>query len=334
MSEFKNPKLRYHIIDRELRRWPSITCKRLHEIIQRELDKSITSRMILNDLNTMQEPPPVGFNAPIVKDKRTRKFSYSDRNFSIKSFGLTAEEIIAIKFYAACLKIYSEYSIFGSFSTAINKIVEGVDVKNKFSDKNLIDFVVQTDTLPNAKGSEFLSDIIEAIDNKKLIQFSYTKFNSTENRTRVLAPYMLKEYKNRWYVLGVPEGGDRILTFALDRIQNVSKTDNQFEKYVSFDYEKYFDHAFGITTPDLPIEKIVLRFSKTEAPYILSLPIHKSQKVLKQNNDYLDISIEVIPCYELFEFILGKTPDVKVLSPQSLAIKISSMLESGKKNYK
>lgn len=334
MSEFKNPKLRYHIIDRELRRWPSISCKRLHEIIQRELDQPITLRMIQIDLQTMQEAPPIGFNAPIIKDAHSRKYKYADRSFSIKSFGLTEDEIKAIKFYAACLKLYSDYSIFGSFSTAINKIVEGVSVKNKFSDKNLIDFAVQTDTIPNAKGSEFLSDIIGAIDNRNYIQFSYKKFNSNEIRTRILAPYMLKEYKNRWYILGVLEGGDRILTFALDRVQNFILTDKYFEKEIIFEYEKYFDHAFGISTLDVPVEKILLRFSKTEAPYILSLPIHKTQKVVKQTKDYLDISIDVIPCYELWEFILGKTPEVIVLSPKSLSQKISSMLERGKKNYK
>ena len=334
MSEFKNPKLRYHIIDRELRRWSSISCKRLHEIIEKELDQPITLRMIQIDLRTMQEAPPIGFNAPIIKDSRTRDYKYADRSFSIRSFGLNEDEIKAIKFYAACLKIYSEYSIFGSFSTAINKIVEGVSVKNKFSDKNLIDFVVQTDTIPNPKGSEFLSQILEAIDTRVYIQFSYAKFNSNEIRTRTLAPYMLKEYKNRWYVLGVLKDGDRILTFALDRIYDFVLIDNHFEKKIIFEYEKYFAHAFGISKPDVPIEKILLRFSKAEAPYILSLPIHKSQKVVEQTNDYLDISIEVIPCYELWEFILGKTPDVKVLSPQSLVRKISSMLEMGKKNYK
>jgi len=333
MSEFKNPKLRYHIIDRELRKWPSISCKRLHEIIQRELDQPITIRMVQIDLQTMQEAPPIGFNAPIIKDNRARKYKYADRSFSIQSFGLTEDEIKAIKFYAACLKIYSEYSIFGSFSTAINKIVEGVSVKNKFSDKNLIDFVVQTDTIPNSKGSEFLSQIIEAIDNQDYIRFSYAKFNSYEIRIRILAPYMLKEYKNRWYVLGVLQDGDRILTFALDRIQDFALTDTHFEKKIIFEYEKYFAHAFGISTLDVPVEKILLRFSKEEAPYIISLPIHKTQKVVKQTNEYLDVSIEVIPCYELWEFILGKTPDVKVLSPQSLVIKISSMLEKGKKNY-
>jgi predicted DNA-binding transcriptional regulator YafY len=254
--------------------------------------------------------------------------SYSDRDYSILNFGLREEEITAMKFYAICLNLYSDFSIFKSFASAINKIVEGVNVKNRFPNDSIADLIIQTDTIPNVKGSEFISQIIDAISNSTLIQFDYQKFNIKEIKRRELAPYMLKEYKNRWYVLGILRDGYDIITFCLDRMINLVVTENKFVK-TNFDYEKYFEHSFGITTPNAPIEKIILRFSKNEAPYIKSLPIHKTQQIEQDTPEFTDVSIEIIPSYELFEFILGKTPDVLVISPLTLKNKISIALKAG-----
>lgn len=328
MSKFKIPFLRYRIIDRELQKWPSITSARLKKIVENELDIIITLRTIQGDLKDMTEDRLLGFNAPIVYDKKNKTYSYSDRNYSILNFGLREEEITAMKFYANCLNLYSDFSIFKSFASAINKIVEGVNVKNKFGDNSSAELIIQTDTIPNVKGSEFISKIIDAISTSSFIQFDYQKFNIKEIKRRELAPYMLKEYKNRWYVLGILINSSDIITFCLDRITNLTVTENRFVK-TDFDYEKYFEHSFGITTPNAPIEKIILRFSKNEAPYIKSLPIHKTQQIEKDTPEYTDVSIKIIPSYELFEFILGKTPDVLVISPLTLKNKIFIALKKG-----
>ncbi|MDB5231659.1 MAG: hypothetical protein JWN76_2464 [Chitinophagaceae bacterium] len=333
MSKFKNPGLRYLIIDRSLRRWKSVSTQTLREIIQRELDVNITLRSIQLDIETMMRPYPAGFDAPIDEDKKTHQYSYTDPAFSITTFRLKEEEIKAMRFYAACLKMYSEYSIFSSFSSGINKIVEGVNIRNRFQENRDADFIIQTDTIPNPHGAEYLSDIIEAIDEKKYMEFNYLKFSSGEIKKRVFAPYMLKEYKNRWYVIGVERGENKITTFALDRVSEPVILDQNFSRTIEFDNEKYFTHSFGITRPDAPVEEVVLRFTKNEAPYILSLPIHKSKKLIKQQPDYTDISISVIPSYELYEYILGKTPDVTVLSPQHVKESIKNSLRKGVNLY-
>jgi predicted DNA-binding transcriptional regulator YafY len=328
MSKFKNPSLRYNIINRELRRWPSITTHRLKNIVEKELDVKVSLRTIQKDLRAMMEDAQLGFNAPIEHNKRDNTYSYSDPGYSILNFGLREEEITAMKFYAACLNLYSDYSIFKSFSSAITKIVEGVNVKNRFKNKDLANLIIQTDTIPNVKGSEFISFIINAISEAKFIQFDYVKFNVVGVKQRELAPYMLKEYKNRWYVLGILKDNTEITTFCLDRASNLVITETEFIKK-EFDYEKYFAHSFGITTPNDPVEKIVLRFLKPEAPYIKTLPIHSSQKIEKDTSNYTDISIRVIPSYELFEFILGKSPDLIVISPAWIKNKITKSLQKG-----
>ncbi len=106
------------------------------------------------------------------------------------------------------------------------------------------------------------------------------------------------------------------------------------DELTQFDPAKYFNHSFGIITPDAPVETIILQFTKDQIPYILSLPIHKTQKVIKQTSRSLTISITVMLSYEVYEYILGKSPDVKVIKPARLAKEIAEKLQLSAKLYK
>jgi predicted DNA-binding transcriptional regulator YafY len=183
-------------------------------------------------------------------------------------------------------------------------------------------------------GSEFLSIIVQAIEEGICVEFDYKKYGDVSEKKRIVAPYLLKEYKNRWYILGVASNSGKVQTFALDRISAMILNAQDPKRLVTFDPAHYFKYAFGITTPDKKVERIILEFSASQAPYIKSLPIHPTQKIMQETSKFLQIQIEVIPSYELFEFILGKTPEVRVISPSGIAKTIKNALEKGIKAYR
>lgn len=332
MAKSKNQFFRHRIIDSALRENSWVKTSRLQEMIEEKLIESVDIRTVQLDIKAMKEDTRLGFNAPIEYDKR-KGYRYTDRDYSIFNFALHANEINALKFYASCLKIYSEYAIFKDFSNAIQKIVDGVSIRHSLKRETDHRLIVQTDTVSASTNSDYLATIINAIDEAVCISFDYQKYGDKMKKNRTLEPCLLKEYKNRWYVLGNLNGDSRILTFALDRISLLEITSISFERIIDFDPEKYFKHSFGITTPNDPVEEIVLEFVSFEAPYIKSLPIHPTQKILKENKKSLRISIEVIPSYELYEFILGKTPDVKVISPRRIKEYIAKKLTEGAEAY-
>lgn len=333
MSKSKNQFFRHRIIDSALRNNTWVKSSRLQKIIEDKLLESVDIRTIQMDIKAMKEDTRLAFYAPVEYDSKNKAYRYTDRDYSILNFGLHAHEINALKFYASCLKIYSEYAIFKDFSNAIQKIVDGVSIRHSLKRETRPELIVQTDTIVNSTNSDYLETIIHAIDENLNITFDYQRYGQKVKKNRGLSPYLLKEYKNRWYVLGTLVNENKILTFALDRISSLFITPNKFQKGVSFDHAKYFKHSFGITTPDKPIEKIILEFVSTEAPYVRSLPIHPTQKIIEDTSKRLRISIEVIPSYELYEFILGKTPDIKVISPLHLKAYISTKLKEGVASY-
>lgn len=333
MPKSKNQFLRFQIIDSALRSNSWVKTTRLQQLIYEYLREEVTLRTIQKDIEAMKNDTRLKYYAPIKQDTRRKAFSYTDRDYSIMSFALGKEEINALKFYASCLRIYSEYSLFKDFSNAIQKIVDGVSIKNRLSkdiDPNLI---VQTDTIPNLKGNEFLTTIVQAIDEKVNIEFDYQKYGDENKKSRSMSPYLLKEYRNRWYVLGNLKNNSKVSTFALDRISNLKMTADKYETIINFNHSDYFKFSFGITTPSEPVEKVVLEFSANEVPYIKSLPIHPTQTIIKETKKSLRVSIDIIPSYEMYEFIFSKTPSVKVISPPHIVEYVKTMLRSGLQLY-
>ena len=98
-----------------------------------------------------------------------------------------------------------------------------------------------------ARGFEHLNGIVHAITNKKVIKFNYQKFWESEKSEKVVMPYALKEFKNRWYLLAAdykPKNGEFFLkTLGLDRISDLDITNTSFKRE-NINVEDAYKNAF------------------------------------------------------------------------------------------
>ena len=79
---------------------------------------------------------------------------------------------------------------------------------------------------------------------------------------------------------------------------------------------------------------MVLFVDKYHAPYVLTKPIHYSQKMIKEDETGIIIRIDVVLNFELEREILGFGEFVKVLAPRMLASRIRQRLGKAKQGYK
>lgn len=335
MPKTKEQSFRYRVIDAELRARPWVKTVELQRAIEALLMESVDLRTIQKDLKDMRDDTRLGYFAPVEYDTKRKAYRYTDRDYSILQFGLQASEVSALKFYASCLQLYSEYGVFKDFSNAIQKIINGISLKNTLHKDTDPALIIQTDTAANARGSDLLERIIQAIDEKTNLSFTYQKYTGEKrSQQRIISPYLLKEYKNRWYVLGMSLKDRKIKTFALDRITSLAFAPGQYNRDGGFDPAAYFKHSFGITTPDEPVEEITIKVFGSEIEYLQSLPIHPTQKIIKKTKNYLLISIRVIPSWELFEFLLGKSPNLEIISPVAIKAKLQVLLRQAVSHIK
>jgi predicted DNA-binding transcriptional regulator YafY len=100
-----------------------------------------------------------------------------------------------------------------------------------------------------------------------------------------------------------------------------------------FEVREFFKYIIGMSAS---IEKPVLikiRFNAKQAPFILSQPIHQSQKVITSAETHTIISLFVIINFELVSWIYSFGPEVEVLEPLWFRDQISDGLKKASKAY-
>lgn len=185
------------------------------------------------------------------------------------------------------------------------------------------------------RGTEHLIGLIHAIKSKLWIEFEYEKFWGDDTITDCkAAPYLLKEFKHRWYVIAQEDKDQRPKFFALDRMRQLVVGTNNFSPWGSFNAETFFDHCYGIFVPnDARPEEIVLSFTPEQGKYIESLPLHVSQETLCRNETETRIKLLLCPTYDFIMELLSMGGNVKVLSPVWLAEDIAEMLREALRRY-
>ncbi|MBX7181570.1 MAG: WYL domain-containing protein [Bacteroidia bacterium] len=180
-----------------------------------------------------------------------------------------------------------------------------------------------------AFGQEFIPTIIESIQSKKKLKFSYHKFFEKHESTRVVEPFLLKEFKNRWYLLASEHPSEPVKSFGLERIQSVEITDQPCEMTNSGAIADKYINCFGIICPEQgkPYE-IVLAFDTFQSKYIQTLPLHPSQTLIFENESEVHFRYYLYLTPDLIMEILSFGDTVEVLSPPELRHQIQQNLET------
>jgi predicted DNA-binding transcriptional regulator YafY len=347
MPVTKHSFARYQVIDACIRNrqrsYPGIDY--LIERCSQRLDQKISRSTIEKDLKAMKDDPEPGYYAPIRYDRLKRGYYYEDPEFSISKIQVKEEDIDAIEFAAKILRQYRGFHMVKRYAEAIDRIIDVVDVRRILSMEEFEEYV-QFDTPPYMEGSGYIEPIIRAIKEKRVIGIVHERFGKASERmqnakctvqnakseTRLLHPYLLKEYNNRWYVIGWDENEKDIRTFGLDRIKSIEPLNNPYRKS-DFNPREYFKYTIGIIAPQSKPPKIRIEFTKQQAQYLLTQPIHQSQQVLKETKDKVVFGFEVHPTYEFISVLFGYRDKAKVLTPDWLIKGMKELLERMVKQY-
>ena len=339
MSLHKHALIRYRIIDSMMRNsykpYPSIEeirSKCEDSLFGSDWGEHISISTIEKDFKAMRSDEELGFFAPIKFSRVHFGYYYTEEDFTIHNIPLKNEDIDAIKFASNTLMNFRESPMFAQFRFAIEKIFDRLNISTDVQDERL-DKLVQFDSYPNYPGKEYLQPLYKAIKDYHQVTLKYQKFNSAEISERLVHPYLLKEYRHRWYLIAFLKGKNRLATFALDRIQGVELLDGDFVVAPNFDPEEFFKYSFGITHSDEDPEKVMLKFPLHQKGYLLTQPLHDSQIIIEETQDSFLLEIEVYLTYELIERVLGYGEDVKIISPERLKDKVTDRFNKALGQY-
>lgn len=251
-----------------------------------------------------------------------------DYNFTVskRTFKRDIEDISALYnidiVYDFSRKVY--YIDFDEEPEINERILEAFDTFNalNISDR-LSDYIHFEKRRP--QGTENLYGLLHAIKNKVQIGFAYQKFWEGTITARVVEPYTLKEFRNRWYVLAKDLKDQKVKSFALDRLSGLEITNRKFRLPADFNINDHFKYSFGIISPnEQKPQEVVLSFDPHQGKYIKTLPLHHSQKILTDNEDELVIKLILFVTFDFLMEVLSFGDNVKVIQPESLVAEVKN----------
>ncbi len=332
MPKNKEALSRYHIINRCLRDYRYVTLQKLEDKCFDAFDHEISRRTLEQDIHDMRYDRNLGYYAPILYDRSQSAYRYDDPDYSIDNFPLSAHDLEALTFASAMLDQYRNMEIISDFAGAVQKILDAMKIRRSLL-KEPGRQVVGFENFPVNGGSEWLTVILDSILGRKALSIEHHRFDSNEVHHHVVHPYFLKEYGNRWYLVGWQAAHKRIQSFGLERILELKVLPEEPFFDSGFDPVKYYQHAIGVIVTDDKPEKITLRFTAKQGKYILTQPIHSSQETVSESPESIVIRVRLTANYEFISMILGWGPDVEVVAPEAFRLKVKQMVADMLKQY-
>lgn len=339
MPETKNPLIRYQVLDKCLRSTSrNYSAKDLLNEVNQELElrfgsgssgSRIGKVQLHSDLENLREI----YNAEIItrnapSDARIKLYSYANPKYSINNQPLSELEANRIQ---DAIQILGRFQGLPQFEQ-VNEIIPALQDRfgsQRSSAKSNIEFASNK----YLEGLEHLTSIYDAVANRRVLKVTYQDFNSPEPYDLIIHPYYLKQFNNRWFLFGKNAALNvDYWNLSIDRVKTIEETTLPFEES-SIDWSSYFDDVIGVTKRDSQIEIIELLFPPKQAPYIMTKPLHETQKKKYNDERGLLVTIEVIPNYELETLLLSFGDKVTVLSPSHLQYRIKERLQNAITNY-
>ena len=306
----------------------------VNRCLRAEEKPEVDIRTIQKDIKALEGDP---FYIDIRRSRENGKscICYDDPTFSIFNKKLTEDEKNLLR---ELLNTIGQFDGLDHFTWL-------EDLRDKLSIKESKKVIVFSNN-PYLKNSNLLGALFGHISNEVVIRLSYHTFADDTIRNIDFHPYLLKQYNDRWFLLGASDSDSKILTFALDRIDKVEPLPERKYRKCPEDLEERFEDIVGVTLyEDRPLEHILCWVSDTSKGYIDTKPIHGSytpirgekEQLLREQYPQLTggmfFSLDCINNYELIRELTSFGKDLLVLSPDSIRQKVFGYVAEQYKTY-
>ena len=325
-------RLRLEILDELLgglvRRTYTELLDKLNEKLEVKGEKTISLRTLKYDISHLETEQSAPIHRPTKKDAAV----YYTEKFSLKDVGLSDEEVEHLRNAIEILKQVYNFQILQDVEGVIRKLENRVNTSDADNTTAFIHFEKQGLTT----GHEHFENLLAAIKNKIVVRIEYQPYHQADSKEIVVHPYLLKEFRNRWFVFARVDTKSNSTVFALDRIKKVRNSQQNFRENDTFDPNSYFNYLIGVSVPpdSTPVD-IEIKASKEQAPYLITKPIHPTQELIKENKDgSVILKMKLTVNYELKSTLLSYGSGIEVKKPIELRNELKAVLENTLSFYK
>lgn len=333
MATNKHATIRYQALDKCFSNWGrkyfiDDLIEACNEALYEFTGKSdgVKRRQIFDDIKYMESDQGFGIELQKLKEGRKVYYRYLEREFSINNSPINKMEAEYLKNAISIMHRFEGAPGFEWIGEMSSLLSDQFDLQE--TDKKVMSF----DSNIDYSGYKNITPIFNAIVNKRVLQVKYVPFDKPTFELE-FHPYFLKQYNNRWFVFGRNDLMNiNQWNMPLDRIASIKEIDAIYVEDET-DWEEFFSDFIGVTKTDEKLTEVKLLFTKEQAPYVMTKPLHETQKTHLLDDGRLEVRIEVIPNYELEMRLLSYGDKVKIIEPKNLLTTIKNRLSNALNYY-
>ncbi len=321
MPANKNALIRYKTIDNCLRnRYRRWTIENLVNACSDALydmegiRKGVSVRTVQGDIQMMRSDK-LGYNAPIEVYEH-KYYRYSQPDYSITDMPLSQNDFEVMQEAVDMLRQLQDFDQFSEMSDVVSRLQDKLYVT-----KNNRKPIVHFDNVPDLKGLKLLNPLYNHIAHKQTLRITYQSFTARQPVEFILCPYLLKEFRNRWFLFGSKASDLLLYNLALDRIVSIEPIDVPFRENPDFDSEHFFDDVIGVSKNIKNTPRTIKFWASAEqSKYIKTKPIHPSQKLINENPEdgSCIFRIDVVINFEMYSVFMSYGPGIKIIYPHKV----------------
>ena len=340
MPTNKNAQLRYQVLDKCLSNWSRRyyiedlvdACNEALYLYNGETKDGggVKKRQVQEDLKFIESEEGYGMLIDAIQNGHRKYYRYHKKGASIKEQPINQEELDLIHNALILLKRFEGVLQF----EWLDDLEKRLYTTSKLGET--LDSVVSFQHNPYLKGMDaYYKPIFDSIVNKRVIEIVYHPFGKYA-RTIIVIPYYLKQYNNRWFLIGKHKDSKYLSNFAIDRIESYKETSKPYEPLSEdVDFKEYFSDIVGVSLSNAPVEEIVLKVSNKAYGYIVTKPLHESQSAVSIpiGEDYWQVILKVQNNYELRSLLRSFGEQIEVMAPASLREMMKDSADAVSKMY-
>lgn len=299
-------------------------------------DMEVSERTIIRDIAFLRDR----FQAPIPPPPLPLGYFYEDLDWEFPSdIQLDEGDFFAFMVAQKVIQGMGADSPFAStLQTCLKKLSRHLAGRLPVRSEDLFHLDYDFDMGPLRQvAPEVLQEVDRALARKAPVDLVYHSLHrGLERNQRVVEPYVLRNFRGDWYLVGFCRKAKALRTFALSRIESCQVlSDQNFRPRSDFDPEKHFENSLGIFTTGEP-GPCRIWFSEQASRWILERRWHESQRYERLEDGSIELILDVGPTLEVIRWVLAHGADARPLSPPSLVEEVrrhvramSAWLEEG-----
>ncbi|MGE3809834.1 MAG: helix-turn-helix transcriptional regulator, partial [Gemmataceae bacterium] len=169
--------------------------------------------------------------------------------------------------------------------------------------------------------------LCSAVRAGKQLELVYWSASRDATTRRVVDPYHLASLEGGWYLIGHCHSREEVRMFVPGRMRVLRETGERIERPADFSIADYLDGSFRVMRGTGAPQRVRLRFAASAARFVRERTWHPSQKIVKQKDGGLILTMKVTHLLEVKRWALSFGAECEAIAPRQLRDEIKQELD-------